>query len=1236
MKTTIYRPLLFLIFISISSFGQIDPNKLPEMSIPSPQAFEITKYGNTHVDESSGKISPNIPLHNYTVGNISIPISISYSGSGIKVSQNPTWTGVSWNLNAGGVISRIVKDLPDEKNVERILYSEEQLEDLKTNYELLDNNNHLIETGYRLPQNIVNSLKNFENNDSQADEFNFSFGNYSGSFYLLKEGGTWKAKQTKHNTEFKIEIIGNFNLNDNYEFKITTPDGIKYYFGGLAGGLGSTMPFDYAVEETQLIDKSITPFKIGIKSKTAFYLTKVENSIGDYILLEYETIPQYEILSAREQKLFNLISQDITPTQCNQSDGIHNNVNLVTRPIKNTVFNGKFLKKIWSPLKSTSIIFNTITINETILGGIQNFKYKVLTDIILENKRINFSYYPESQNLVSGNVDKFLLTDIIFKDSNNQLHAEKYSFEYKNKEMLPGIFSNSQDYLGYYNGKLNISLLPKNTSFFFSNFLTEFETPQNENQLNTILNLSNFSNFQHLLADRDPDFEYATVGILKKMHYPTGGYTEFEYEPVDKKIIKSGLNLQIYSNMGNSNIVNPAWVPNSKLNALNGISSTFLNVDGSVGENAFENQSVTIDLNINTLLSTGLDYHDYIYVEFKDVNTNRIVEKKYYFPNSVMQFDNTQTNFRTSFNFSLLKDHGYEIRIGFGDQYAGRITNSNTEQFSSTPMYVDVSFDYTKGYDENDGLGIRIKRVKDYKSTNEIADIKRYYYSKIKDINSTDNSLRYFFPVFHNFHMTKVECPVDIDQEIEHPFFKGKYYLTLNSNSFNQNLPSSDMNYLYENVSISYGGDNFENGGIEKQFFIRKDLNQKHYSPNPNSYTNMFYYLLIKFYELDIANRSNEGVINGILLKEDIWKSKNGVLYKIKKNSYQYITDETAGANNINIMKFEDCNYCNEFNISNLYLGLYATNTHKPLLNQKNEIDFIDGEPLSRYIPPANERGWQFLDHDGDGVLNSVDRDYLDFSEDYVESNFKTIVKKVNYDYFLPVMPELPTIITTTKSDNSVESVRNYYPIAQDINALSSELTSEEILAYNILKNNNIISEPIQINIFNNGQLLSKTRITYKILDQFGNSAFKYKVQYAKTNQTLEDRIIYHEYDNRGNPMELSFANGSSTTYIWNFQRKPLYKITNATSSQVIQALSNSNILITENFTGASSNGFINLLPNAQITSYIYDPINNLLSEIIDPKGDKQTYHYDSFNRLQYVKDAQGNIVSENEYNYKN
>ncbi|QMU66143.1 MAG: hypothetical protein GKR88_21045 [Flavobacteriaceae bacterium] len=55
----------------------------------------------------------------------------------------------------------------------------------------------------------------------------------------------------------------------------------------------------------------------------------------------------------------------------------------------------------------------------------------------------------------------------------------------------------------------------------------------------------------------------------------------------------------------------------------------------------------------------------------------------------------------------------------------------------------------------------------------------------------------------------------------------------------------------------------------------------------------------------------------------------------------------------------------------------------------------------------------------------------------------------------------------------------------------------------------------------------------------------------------------------------------------------------------------------------------------AQITTFTYDPLIGVTS-ITDPRGRTLYYHYDSFNRLQYVKDHDGNVLSEHSYNYKN
>ena len=112
-------------------------------------------------------------------------------------------------------------------------------------------------------------------------------------------------------------------------------------------------------------------------------------------------------------------------------------------------------------------------------------------------------------------------------------------------------------------------------------------------------------------------------------------------------------------------------------------------------------------------------------------------------------------------------------------------------------------------------------------------------------------------------------------------------------------------------------------------------------------------------------------------------------------------------------------------------------------------------------------------------------------------------------------------------------------------------------------------------------------------------------------------------------------VNGVPTSYVWSFNNKYIVaKIENATYLQIEDLRDFSSQPLVGNLT-ISQKEQLRSIPNAQVTTYTYDPLIGLTS-ITDPRGETTYYEYDDFNRLKHVKDSKGNILSKNEYNYKN
>lgn len=150
-----------------------------------------------------------------------------------------------------------------------------------------------------------------------------------------------------------------------------------------------------------------------------------------------------------------------------------------------------------------------------------------------------------------------------------------------------------------------------------------------------------------------------------------------------------------------------------------------------------------------------------------------------------------------------------------------------------------------------------------------------------------------------------------------------------------------------------------------------------------------------------------------------------------------------------------------------------------------------------------------------------------------------------------------------------------------------------------------------------------------------GNTAYlPQKISVSKGDNVFESRIEYLKYDEFSNPLEVKQESGIHIVYLWGYNKsQPIAKIENATYAQVTGALGTTTI--SEANLGAIDNLRTNpVFSNSMITTYTYRPLVGVAS-VTDPRGYKTTYHYDSFGRLEFIKDMDGNILEQNSYHYR-
>jgi hypothetical protein len=544
------KNILFLFLLSYQvSYSQYDA-AIKSYVPTTPTAAAFAKVAEVPVNKFSGSSSISIPLYEIMDNQLKSNISLSYSTSGIRASELSSQVGLGWNLNAGGVITRSVRGLPDER------LREGQISGFYTdgfNTAWLSEEAKLIE---------IEAGKR----DTEADIFYYNFDGYSGSFQFNQLGRIVQ----KSKTELKILPVNTGYSYNRLLWKIITPDGNIYYFGD------STIDdiYDDAVSYT---NQYIQPLNLvgapptSYPSVDAWFLVKAETWDGSSnIAYEYD---EYESYSFRDMasSLTTLVDaggRNIVRAGNNGANPIYNNLTLdeVNRIVCTEALSPRLTKVVTSKgsyifeygtqtRRDLDKITAVIGHPKDVIGmppakirkpqALKSVKMLGKTGILINQYNLATSYFQsgydgfletlgmtqqsDSDGLHYSDMRRLRLDEVTMNVNGTIIH--KHSLEY-NESVIPRRWTFAIDEYGYPNGQTtNKNLVPK-IKIDDAGLAT---SPQVDLTGLTVIDLAN----------RDADDFYSKKLMLKKITYPTSGSTSLIYEGhshYTTRIIESSIN----------------------------------------------------------------------------------------------------------------------------------------------------------------------------------------------------------------------------------------------------------------------------------------------------------------------------------------------------------------------------------------------------------------------------------------------------------------------------------------------------------------------------------------------------------------------------------------------------------------------------------------------------------------------------------------------------------------------
>ncbi|WP_257667405.1 hypothetical protein [Parapedobacter tibetensis] len=477
---------------------------------PSPTAASLVKFVDIEASHFTGGHGLGVPLLDESSDKVPIRISLEYnSANGIKVSDEASWVGLGWALSdGGGVITRSIRGLDDFKTGG---YPS------ATALPPHDEHNY-VESPILDPQEAHETGQYFRHVgnrtiDAEPDVFYYNFAGNTGKFFLGKQSMGDSIYVEKQNN-LKIELLERVN---SARWAITDPQGYKYFFGtpeiagsyyknsDLANFSGLEPNFTNAYDE----------------SENAWYLDSIMDPQGQTVVrFQYEPGLSLSVIQVHQKRYDRLAlggyTQEIGPMAT-----VYNFTSASRQRIQNV-----YLRKI--TYDKGSILFSR-TVRDDVepdpFLNTNSWKPQKLSEIAqydLNNalvRKFVFSYSYFNGSYAGANPHQFLRLklDSIAEVGRDNSSSPPYRFSYFRPQELPSKYRRQIDEWGYYSS--------------FAGYTIPGEVAPT--LLPTVTEIKDGSPWTFQGVDRlsDSTGMFSKRGLLTSVVYPTGGRTEFDYEP---------------------------------------------------------------------------------------------------------------------------------------------------------------------------------------------------------------------------------------------------------------------------------------------------------------------------------------------------------------------------------------------------------------------------------------------------------------------------------------------------------------------------------------------------------------------------------------------------------------------------------------------------------------------------------------------------------------------------------